>query len=243
MIPFRMMSTATVVLVLGVANLGRPGARAQAQVRPLPETYPWWNINAGLIGYKQVRDELKLTDDQMGKIGEVADKEAKQLQEKIRSLDRTTPRESRQKIIREFVERVRSFKWNDYLTPQQAVRFRQIQLWALSHKALSEPDVVEELELTESQKNALKTVEGEFSNELSELTRTDDRFGVSGPGKDKETVEKQQKQLLELMAAKEKECRAALTDEQTARFDKLRGPRFEPIFRAKLGAMIPERGL
>jgi hypothetical protein len=209
--------------------------------RELPETYPWWNIRAGLIGYKQVRDELRLTDDQMREIGEVAVKHAMEVQAKLNALDRTTRRES-DKIIRESIEHVRRFEWNDYLAPDQAARFRQIQLWVMRHQAFNEPDVAKELELTEPQKNALKTIGGEFSNALYQMTRDDYWFAAPKKGKERETVEKEQKQLLELIAAKEKECRAALTDEQNARFDKLRGPIFEPIFRMTLGEMVEERG-
>ncbi|MBI3864519.1 MAG: Spy/CpxP family protein refolding chaperone [Planctomycetia bacterium] len=227
-----MLRVCHIIASWGLVILLSATGRSQVD-KPVPPTY--WHIRAGLIGYIQVKEELKLSDDQTQKIKGAANTHTKEFWDKLN--DPEFPLKQRRKLLDDYWARIRTFAPNEYLNAEQAVRFRQMQLWVLGHKAFNEPDVAKELKLTEPQRNALKTIEGEFSNALYELTLNKDSFGTIQRDKTNETMQEERKQLNDLIAAKEKECRAALTEEQRTRFDQMRGPKFENA-RATLGAML-----
>jgi hypothetical protein len=118
------------------------------------------------------------------------------------------------------------------LNAQQAARLLQVTIWAHGPLAFSEPDVSRELNLTIEQKGALKTIGDEYMNERASLAKPLQRR----PGV-RLTKEEQARQAEEstkvaalqddLRAGKQSECLDVLTDEQKARFEKLKGPKFE----------------
>lgn len=224
---FGIGSTATVILLSFAICSAQDEGRA-------PDVY--WDGGAGLIGYQQVKDELKLADEQMGTIKIAAREHRKEIRDKLQ--DPEFPLKERAKTLEEYWARMRSFRPDEFLTAEQSARFRQIQLWVLGPKAFNEQGVADALKLPQSQRDALKTIEGEFSNTILEFTRDNRKFGTSRRGVEREQVEKERKQFVEMITDKEKECRAALTDEQNAQFDKMRGPKFEANVRAVLGAHL-----
>jgi hypothetical protein len=123
------------------------------------------------------------------------------------------------------------------LTAEQTARFTQIEIWLKGPLAFTDADVVRELDLTDQQKEVLKTVCDEYTSAVDALqkqlrpargvVRTNDggvRLTKEDPAKGIAEIGKQRE---EVRAAKEAECLAVRTDDQKAKFEKLRGPKFE----------------
>jgi len=184
-----------------------------------------WAQGAGLLGYWQVRDELKLTADQVAKIKITSDKFVADVQAAAKD-PKLTPQE-RRKAMAEFNQRTQNFPTRDILTAEQAIRFRQMRLWAMDHRAFTEPDVIKELKLTDAQVETLKAIDNEFANKVGELLRQNPGFGRIGGGISDEDAAKDKALRAELRATTENECLAVLIDDQKAQFEKMRGPKFE----------------
>src|SRR5262249_51621214 len=108
------------------------GAVAVAQ-RPPGGNPNLWHTSVGLLGWIKVRDELKLTPDQVEKIKEIGDecieKHERPLEE---SLAKLTEEERRQKFAElEKRQQEATDKAKVALTAEQARRYRQMEIWTL----------------------------------------------------------------------------------------------------------------
>jgi hypothetical protein len=117
-------------------------------------------------------------------------------------------------------------KATEVLTDTQNARFKQIQLWIQGTNALVQNEELgKKLEITDDQKDALKTITEESAKKGQELGQ-----GLFGQGISDEERTKVREKLTALRTETEAECMAVLTDDQRARFEKLRGPKFEIDF-------------
>jgi Spy/CpxP family protein refolding chaperone len=202
-------------------------ALAQLSPPPLPPG-KWADI--GLLGFDSVRDELKLTESQVTEIKtllvELGPRPVTRAQEVA-----VVTKEERQKKAVEFNDRQSKTieKAKALLTAEQAVRLRQIELWSDGPQAFTRSDVALELELTDDQKSALKTFADEFANKMAESNRERVKFSQIRPtdAEREEKFTKWKARRVELRAASEASCFGALTDEQKAKFEKMRGDAFE----------------
>ena len=201
-----------------------------------------WQRDVGLLGYVQVRDELKLTADQMENINALGDELIKEGPAPQRQAGIT--KEERQKKIAAFQSRREEMiqKAKALLTADQANRMRQIELWCKGPTAFVEADVARELDLTGEQKGALKTFADEYSNKVTESRQSFVQLLQKLPTKAEldqyysdEEVAQRKAQYNALRETNETKCLTVLTDEQKARFVKMRGPRFE------LDEVVPSR--
>jgi hypothetical protein len=218
------------VLCASICLIGRTAAVAQNQDGGNPL---FWHSQVGSLGYIQVRDELKLTSDQIVKIQQFGDEVTDKY---IKPSGGVLPADEpeRRRIIAELraARESASEKARGVLTIEQAARFKQIEIWINLPWAFTNADVVRGLDMTEQQNGALKAIGNECSNELRVLN---ERLKAGSKGrpmeeflaKRAELFAKVAKERDELLAAKEAECLAVLTDDQKARFEKLRGPKFE----------------
>ena len=210
------------------------GATVAVAQRPQGEAPLLWHRGIGVLGYVQVRDELKLTGDQINQVEAIGDEF---IDKHVRAFEASAEKLSEDERRRKFAElkKVESEgveKAKKVLTAEQAARLRQIEIWRSGPPAFADEDVVRALELTEQQKGVLKTIGDEYLHEVAALGTG---LRAEFPGRiTREERAKRAKRLAEIetqrqnvRAVKEAECMAALTDEQKLRFEKLRGEKFE----------------
>ncbi len=205
------------------------GTAAIAQ-RPPGGNPNMWHLGVGLLGFIQVRDELKLTDEQQAKIKEIGDEFIEKHARPVTEAIQTLPVEEQRKKAEELrsLEREIMEKALGVLEAEQVARFRQIEIWLSGPSAFSNPDVERELKLTEQQKGVLKTIADEYGNALIALNQQPrERFRAGESSRFAEKMAEVEKQRQELRRSKEAECLSVLTDDQQARFLKLRGEKFE----------------
>lgn len=179
-----------------------------------------------LLGNQQVQKELKMTEDQVAKIGEIQREMFAGFGQGGGGFQNLSD-EERQKRFEEMRKKVEenNKKMLALLDAGQNARLKQIQLTVGGVAGLAgEQDVAKEaakeLKLTNDQKEALKTINEESGKKSGEIF-------AGFRGADEEQRTKLQAQLAEIRKDTEAECLAVLTDEQKAQFEKLKGPKFE----------------
>jgi Spy/CpxP family protein refolding chaperone len=220
------------VLFLSICLVDAITAVAQSPPGDNPDV---WHFGVGSLGYVQVRDELKLTEQQLAKIKEIGDEVMERFGRPVNESDKKLSRlELRQKKTAELEELQQEAieKAKIFLTAEQRGRFWQIDIWLNGPAAFNDPDLRRDLNLTDEQRGTLKTIADEYLNGVTAIyksLRSDVRVR---PTKEElatraEKVAEMDKQRYELRTAKDSECLAVLTDDQKARFLKLRGDKFE----------------
>jgi Spy/CpxP family protein refolding chaperone len=193
-----------------------------------------WHTGLNTLGFVRVRDELKLTGDQMDRMKKIGDE---YLDQHVRPLyesfekQRLNLDEQRQKLQDlEKPQREAYEKAKEILTSEQSVRLRQIEIWIKGPSAFDDPSVAKELDLTEQQRGALKTIADEYHNGLIALNKSLNpgaNFAKTNRDQLREKIAAVNKQRQELRAAKDEECLNVLTADQKSRFVELKGEKFE----------------
>jgi Spy/CpxP family protein refolding chaperone len=172
-----------------------------------------------LIQNPDVQKELKLSEDQTGKIKEITDALRPQRGGGGQNF-RDMTEEQRTAFFAEMQKKNEEAtkKITDLLTADQNARVKQLQIWQQGTRALTDNEAVaKELSLTDDQKSALKTINEESGKKMREL--------FTSVGRD--ATEEQRAKLGEEMATMRKEteaeCMAVLTDDQKAKFTTLKG--------------------
>lgn len=224
----RFQALITLLLLIAFADgtpaIAQPQAGANSNI---------WHAGVGLLGYVRVRDELKLTDEQQQKIKPIGDeyleRHVRPTIEASRNLSLEEQRKKQAELEKPALETYEAAK--RLLTPEQATRLRQIEIWVNGPAAFGDPQLVRELDLTVEQQGALKSVADEYRNELAANAKklSDSLFPRAGRDKagTKAKIDESNKKRKELRAAKDEECQAILTAEQKNLFIKLRGEKFE----------------
>jgi len=214
------MSIPALVVCLFAGNLALaqgPGGRAGFGGfggGPMPAMF--------LLPNAQVQKELKLTDEQTAKIKEISDANRpaegaarpnfREMTEEQRTAFRDEMRKKGEEVTK---------KMTDILTAEQNARLKQIQIWQQGVRALTDnADVAKELSLSDDQKAAVKTVLEESGKKSQELRQG--RRNAS-----EEERKKIDDQLAAIRAETETEGLAQLTPDQKAKFDTLKGPKFQ----------------
>src|SRR5207302_2609512 len=113
-------------------------------------------------------------------------------------------------------------KATELLTADQNTRLKQIELWVQGTSALVQnAELAKQLNLTDDQKGAIKTINDESAKKGREL------FQGAGRGASDEDRAKAREQMTALRTETEAECMAVLTDDQKAQFEKMKGPKFQ----------------
>ncbi len=180
---------------------------------------------AGLLQMSQVQKEIKLSDDQIAKVKEVADaarppqgqRGQRGNNQNQTEAERTAAREERQKRTAET-----DAKLTELLMPDQVTRLKQVQLWVQGTSALTNNEAVAKaLSLTDDQKAALKTISDEAGKKRQAL------FQGQGRGASDEQRAKTREEMAALQKDTDAECKAVLTDDQSAKLAAMKGEKFE----------------
>jgi len=137
---------------------------------------------AMLIGNESVQKELKLDDTQVTKAKELADKNREKFtaaREETKDLDQ----EERQKKTTALMKEVNESTLKavgEFLKPEQVTRLHQISYQTRGVMAFADPEVAKKLNITDAQKEEIKTINEESQATLRELRQgfQDDREGT-----------------------------------------------------------------
>jgi Spy/CpxP family protein refolding chaperone len=170
-----------------------------------------------MLGFEQVQKELKITDEQKAKITGIFEAARPPQGTNFQNLTDEERAEMRKKGEEAGKAAVAT------LTPEQAARFKQMQLWVQGSQALVDnADLAKELKLTDDQKGAVKTIVDESNKKIGELMRNSFQQGVSDDDR-----AKAREQMATLRNETDAECMAVLTDAQKSQLEKLKGPKFQ----------------
>ena len=180
-----------------------------------------------LLGQEQIQKELKITDEQKGKITEI---QREGFGAGRRGGGQGFPnfqdmsQEERDKFFADMRKRneENNQKMLAVLTPDQTTRFKQVQLWASGSQALSDEGVAKELGITDEQKDTIKTINEEAQKKRGEMFAGFDFQNAT----DEERTKLREKGA-ELTKEIDGELMAVLTDAQKAKLDKLKGEKFD----------------
>jgi len=163
----------------------------------------------GLLGQKSVQDELKLSEDQLKKLGELREKQRGSFGE-LRNLDR----EARRKKMEEMrAENEKALA--DVLKPEQLKRLKQISLQVGGASAFADPKVADELKLTSEQKDKIQSIQQESRQSLR---------GLFQGGGDREEA---RKKFAEARKSANEKAMAVLTPEQQSKWKEMTGEPFK----------------
>ena len=158
----------------------------------------------GLVQNPDVQKELEVVDDQKTKLTDLASQERTAM-----GGMRDLSQEDRQAKVKQLQDDFQK-KLADILLPKQMDRLKQIQLQLEGPRALANPDVVKALNLTDEQKEKIKTITDEAQAKNQEATQ-----GLRGTER-RAKMQDLNKDLTDKLLA-------VLTPDQAAQFDKLKG--------------------
>ena len=193
-------------LVVAIAAMACGTAQAQQRQRPGGGPGGFGGGPLFLLGQKSVQEELKLSDEQVKQIKELADKQRESFQG-LRDLSQEERRTKMQEAA----------KTNDkaigkILKPEQYKRVRQIALQQQGAGALRfNEEVAKALKINEEQKDKIKEIQAKAFVELR------------GLGRDEEARKKRQ----ELMKATNEKVMSVLTAEQKTKLKEMQGEPFK----------------
>ncbi len=213
------ITLAVLVVCLVVGNV----AMAQGRGRGGPGGGMFIQSPAMLISREEVQKELKMTDDQVAKANAIRDELFAGFRrgggggQQLSDEERKQRDEERKKKGDESNQKALAL-----LTAEQTPRLKQIEIWAngLGHALTENADVAKALSLTDDQKGAVKTIAEESGKKLGEA-------GSGFRGADADQRTKIAAQMDEMRKEAETEMMAVLTDDQKARLETLRGPKFD----------------
>ena len=173
---------------------------------------------AMLLTNKSVQAELKVTDEQAGKLGEFGQKMQDKQREEGQKLQDVPQDERRAKMqeIGKVIQAEISKGLGDILKPEQVKRFHQVQIQAAGYNAFTQPAVVEKLKLTDDQKAKLAEISTEAGATMREVFQSagDDRAAAMT-------------KIQELRKATFEKAAALLTADQKSAWKDLIGSPFE----------------
>lgn len=174
-----------------------------------------------LLGSEQVRNELKVTDEQKENLGELLSTYRKQVRAQMTGL-RQLPREEREKKIielrkeREKLLREVDKKLDAILSKEQSKRLNEIALQQRGLQALTGRDMIAALEMSEEQVSKIKGVLEVQRKELLEFVREDEG--------DRESRSEAMKKIRRTART---QVMATLNERQKKKFEALKGKPFE----------------
>ncbi len=180
-----------------------------------------------------VQKELKLSEEQIKKIKDIGQK----IQEKhkddfaaLAKLDQQERREKGQELFKAIGEETEK-ELASVLNPDQSKRLKQISLQMRGSQAFNEEDVQKSLNLTDDQKDKIKTLNEDAGKEMREVFQNaQGNFREAG-----EKVAALRKETMEKVAA-------LLTEEQKKSWKEMTGEPFEVKFEGPPGGFRGRRG-
>ncbi len=175
---------------------------------------------AMLLLNKGVQDELKLSDSQKEELHKISEKQQAARQKAFESGDREKGKEAMRAAFEE--SRKEADKVREALKPEQGKRLHQIELQVKGVRAFADPEVQNQLKLSDKQKEEIKEVAESTEKDLSEV-RQGFREARGNPEKMKEIGKKVQALSHEGM----EKISGLLTADQKNAWKEMTGEKFE----------------
>jgi hypothetical protein len=183
---------------------------------------------AGLVRNAQVRDELKLSDEQLGALTRMGEELNEQRREMFSGMGNfrdlsESEREARMEEMRkkgEELEKKVEKQLSEVLNREQFQRLKQIELQQQGTRALLREDIIQALGITEKQQQQLQSAAEEAREKMMAMFRE----GREGERGDREGMRERMQQLRQ---ESDKAAMAVLTDEQKAKLKDIMGKPFE----------------
>jgi Spy/CpxP family protein refolding chaperone len=176
----------------------------------------------GLLKNKSVQKEIKLTDEQVAKVDDVVKQVQAKHNEEFKAAQKIEDQQERREKFGE-LQKIQSQDilkdLGDVLKPDQLKRFKQIELQVQGTRAFQDPEVQKELNLTDDQKDKIKTISEDAGKEMQEA-RKSSQGNFEEAGKKFRVIQKD---------AREKAV-AVLTPEQKKTWKEMTGEPFEVKF-------------
>jgi Spy/CpxP family protein refolding chaperone len=173
---------------------------------------------AMLIGNESVQKELKLDDTQVTKAKELAEKNQEKMtaaREETKDLDQEERAKKRTELSKEMTESTLKAV-AEFFKPEQVARLKQISYQTRGYMAFSDPEIAKKLNITDAQKDEIKSIADEANGAMRELFQgfQDDREGTM------KKIAEHRKETLGKVVAK-------LNDEQQKSWKEMIGAPFE----------------
>ncbi len=170
----------------------------------------------GLASQKSVQDELKVTDEQAKKIGELVDHQ----REVFSGLRELEPEERRKKLDEQMTANKTAIA--GILNEVQFKRLNQISLQQRGARAFADAEVADALQLTPEQKEKVRAIQQEAQSQAQEAMQAGDRSAA-------------RTKVQEIRKTADEKSAALLTPEQQGKWKTLTGEPFK-------GEIAPPRG-
>lgn len=174
-----------------------------------------------LMANEGVQKELKVTDEQKGKLKELGDKLRTKIQEefgKLRDLKEEERREKGRELGRQLNEE--TYKaLGEILQPEQLKRLKQIDWQQQGARAFGNPEIQKNLKITDEQKEKLKTIGEESGKKFGEIFQ-------NAQGNREEAGKK----MAELRKETLEKTMGVLSDDQKKAWKEMTGEPFEVKF-------------
>lgn len=204
------LGVALIALSASIAHAQPPGGRGG-----LPGAGP-----AQLLQSKTVREELKLTEEQTGKLKEWGEAQRTKMREIFQEAagDRDAMREKFAEYQKTSAKEIA-----EVLKPEQVKRMKQIEFQMAGLRGLMNPDAVKELDVTEEQKETLQSTMRDVGQEMRDLS---EEYGVRGYGQRPEDADKAKefdKKSAQLTKDATAKVMKVMTEEQKKKYAELGG--------------------
>lgn len=212
-------TTGVLAFCLSTAALAQPGRGGFMR-----GGFGMGNNLLNLARIEAVQKEIEVVPDQKTKIDKLSEEMRGQRQQGERPNFREMSEQEREKFIAQMRERAAkeakaaNAKLGEILLPHQMKRLKEIALQQRGTSALTDPEVAEELKLTDAQKKKLD----EVNQKNMETMRTKMRELFQGGNRDgiREKMQEMRKEA-------EAKVLAVLTADQKKQFDEMKGEPFE----------------
>ncbi len=173
-----------------------------------------------LIGNESVQKELKLDDTQVTKAKELADKNREKMMASFAET-KDLEKEERQTKMAELMKEVNESTTKaikEFLKPEQLTRLHQCSNQVRGALAFADPEIAKKLNITDAQKEEIKTINEESGEKIQEIRRDagDDREAAG------KKIAEYRKEVLGKIVAK-------LNDEQQKTWKELTGAPFDYV--------------
>lgn len=182
-----------------------------------------------LLQSDQVKQELKITDEQAGKIQQVSQNFRQELKQTYSGLNLSglPPEQQSQKLqevsgqVQQDIDQTRQ-EIGKVLTPEQVNRFKQISLQIYGFGVLNSDQFTQDLKLTADQEKQLN----DLRQQVVEKMRASWEVPPTDAQKRTEVIDANRKRMEQILQQSNEEALAVLTPEQKKTLDTLKGEKF-----------------
>jgi hypothetical protein len=211
-----MRRLSTLVLVFGVIALASSGALAQLPIPGLGG-----GGGAMLLMNKSVQEELKMTKEQVAKVGGVQEKMMAKMPDLFAKLQGAKPEEREAKMLEIFkeinAEAEKTVK--EFLKPEQLKRLKQIEMQVAGVGNFTSKETQKALKLTDTQQEKIKTIVDDLNRQTREM--------LKGVGRDPTKMAEMRKKMEGMRKDAEEKVNAILNAEQKKSYRDMLGDPFE----------------